>query len=344
MQAVVCVPGGCEVAEVPDPRPAAGEVVVEVDACGLCGSDVHAIARGLTREGQILGHEFSGRIVAQGAGVTGWRAGQPVAVNPLGSCHDCRVCSKGLPFRCPSVPNLGVTAQGAYAEYVAVPQGQLVALPEELPPELGAHAEPLAVALQAIALAGVMPGDPVLVYGVGTIGLNVIMGLRLAGAGLIVGAGRSPGRRAAATAVGADVVIDARETSVREYAGTSGQQFAAVIECSAAPGAVADALAVLEPGGICVEVALSSETAGVPLGQLVGDGLRLAGCCAFSYGTYQAAVGHITAGRVPVTALISERVGLAGTPAALARLQAPGELVRILTRPGQLPGAGQPAH
>ncbi len=201
MRAVVCVPGGAEVTTVPDPRPAAGEVVVEVDACGLCGSDVHAIESGQARPGQILGHEFSGHIVELGAGTAGGRRGQPVAVNPLGSCRQCRACRRGLPFRCAARPNLGITAPGGYAEYAAV-----------------------------------------------------------------------------------------------------------------------------------------------PLGRLVGDGLRLAGSCAFSYPVYQAAVEHIAAGRVPVASLISERVSLDGAPSALLRLRQPGDLVRVLTRPRQQEDPGRGPH
>jgi (R,R)-butanediol dehydrogenase / meso-butanediol dehydrogenase / diacetyl reductase len=335
MRAVVCVPGSTEVREVPDPRPARGEVVVEVEACGLCGSDVHAVAGGFARSGQILGHEFSGRVAQAGPDVTGWREGQQVAVNPLGSCRACRACGAGVPFRCEEVPNLGITAPGAYAQYVAVPQGQLVALPDGLPAELGAHAEPLAVALQAVSQADVGPGDAVLVYGIGPIGLSVIMALRLAGVDHITAAGRSPGRRAAAGAVGADAVIDTGQLSVTRYAREQGLRFAAAIECSAAPGSFAEALGLLEPGGSCVEVGLTAETAAVPLPRLVGDGLRLAGTCAFSYPAYETAVGHITAGRVPVTALISERVSLDDTPAALIRLRKPGDLVRVLTCPNQ---------
>ena len=131
------------------------------------------------------------------------------------------------------------------------------------------------------------------------------------------------------------MVLDTREISVAGYARQSGRQFAAVLECSAAPGAVGEALGVLEPGGSCVEVALTSETAAVPLGRLVGDGLRLAGSCAFSYPVYQAAVEHIARGQVPVAALISERVSLDGAPSALARLRQPGDLVRVLARPRQ---------
>jgi (R,R)-butanediol dehydrogenase / meso-butanediol dehydrogenase / diacetyl reductase len=334
MKAIVCVPGGVEVAEVKDPVPAPDEVVVAVEACGLCGSDVHAIELGFAPTGQILGHEFAGRVVDAGASVSAGWVGAAVAVNPLGSCGSCRACARSVPFGCPAVPNLGITAPGAYAQYVAVPERQLVRLPDELPVEEGAHAEPLAVALHAVDLARVGPGDSALVYGVGPIGLNAIMALRLAGVERIVGAGRSAGRRAAAAAVGADTVLDTRATSVPEYAAAAGARFTAVLECSGAPGALAQAVEVLEPGGTCVEVALTTETAPVPLLRLVGDGLTICGSCAFDAPTYARAVDHIGAGRVPVAALISERVGLDATPAALARLRTPGDLVRVLTRPG----------
>jgi threonine dehydrogenase-like Zn-dependent dehydrogenase len=333
MRAVVCIPGGCELAAVPEPRPGAGEVVVEVDACGLCGSDVHTIERGRGRPGQILGHEFSGRVAEIGLDVSGWQEGQAVAVNPVGWCRSCRACGRGVPWLCDSTGNLGVSAPGAYAEYVAVPQNQLVALPDDLPAELGAHDEPLAVALRAVGLAGAGPGDAALVYGVGPIGLNVIMCLRLAGVAEIVGAGRSPGRRAAAEQVGADIVIDTTEMSVTRFVRESGTGFNAVFECSAAPGAITEALGVLEPGGICVEVALTQETPAISMFAMVASGLRLAGSCSFSPEDYEAAVGHIAAGRVPVADIISERVDLAAVPEALTRLRHPGHLVRVLTRP-----------
>jgi len=173
----------------------------------------------------------------------------------------------------------------------------------------------------------------VLVYGVGPIGLYVIMALRLAGAGPIVAAGRSAGRRAAAADVGADVVIDTREISVASYAEQSGMRFAAALECSAAPGAFSEAMGVLEPGGTCVEVALTPEVASLPLFGMLSEGLHLVGACAFSDETYRESVAHLAAGRVPVERLVSERVSLADTPSALKRLQTPGSLVRILSRP-----------
>lgn len=333
MKAVVCTPDGAELAEVPVPRPASDEVIVEVDACGLCGSDVHAIELGQATAGQILGHELAGRIVALGSAVTGWPAGVAVAVNPLGSCGTCRACRRGVPFGCPAVPNIGIGRPGGFAQYVAVPAKQLVALPDELPVELGACAEPLAVALNAVGLARVGPGDTALVYGVGSIGLNVIMALRLANVDRIVAAGRSAGRRAAATTVGADEVIDTRAVGVSEYVRESGCRFAAVFECSGAPGAVAESVGVLEPAGSCVAVALSSEVVPVSVTGIVADGLDIAGSCAFGPASYAAAVDHIAAGRVPVARIISDRVALEDTPDMLVRLRTPGELVRVVAKP-----------
>jgi threonine dehydrogenase-like Zn-dependent dehydrogenase len=333
MRAVLCEGTRAFVAEVPDPAPAPDEVIVEVDACGLCGSDVHALQGGQVARGQILGHEFSGRIAALGREVTGWQEGQPVAASPLGSCGKCRTCARGLAFRCEAAPNIGITRQGAYAQYVAVPARQLVALPAGLPVEVGSHAEPLSVALQAVSLARAGPGDPVLVYGVGPIGLYAIIGLRMAGAGPIVAAGRSAGRREAAAAVGADVVLDTRQVPVTAYAEESGTRFAAVLECSASPGAFTEAMTVTEPGGTVVAVALTPEAPPLPLFGMVSEGLHLVGACAFSDETYRVAVGHLASGRAPVERLVSERVTLDQTPQALARLRAPGSLVRVISRP-----------
>jgi len=191
MKALVVAPGGVEIADVADHHAAADAVIVQVHSCGICGSDVHWVETGRGAHGHILGHEFSGTIAELGREVDGWRLGQPVAVNPLGGCGSCRVCRLGLPFLCDRFPNLGLTAPGGFAELVAVPQKQLVALPDGVDVELGAHAEPLAVALRAVDLAQPAPGEDALVYGLGPIGLSVIVALRAAGAGRIVAVGRS---------------------------------------------------------------------------------------------------------------------------------------------------------
>ncbi len=169
----------------------------------------------------------------------------------------------------------------------------------------------------------------------------VIAALRLAGVERIVGTGRSPGRRAAARAVGADGVIDTREVALADYVAGTGQRFAAVLDCSGAVGLCGEALEVLAPAGARVAVALTPDVPPVPLFQLVQGGFGVHGTCADSHASYEAAVGHIAAGRVPAGAIISERVSLAGPPSAPSRLRKPGELVRILTMPGEQPATHQ---
>ncbi|HYW23389.1 MAG TPA: alcohol dehydrogenase catalytic domain-containing protein [Terriglobales bacterium] len=333
MKALVMEPGGVEVADRPDPVAAPDGAVVAVHSCGICGSDVHVVEAGVRRHGQVLGHEFSGTVVEVGAGVGDLRVGQVVAVNPLGGCGSCAVCRQDLPFLCAEMPNLGLTAPGGFAELVAVPRAQVFALPDGVDPELGAHAEPLAVALHAIAMARAVPGDDALVFGVGPIGLRVILGLRACGAGRIVAVGRSAGRRAAAAAVGADVVLDSRETDVAAWAAGAGLAFPQVYECSAAPDALAQCVPALAVGGTVVEVGLPPEPATVDTRAFVSRNLHLVGSCAFGVSEYRRSLELLCSGAVDVGPLVSDRVPLSGAPDALYRLRRPGDLVGVLVQP-----------
>jgi len=332
VRALTVVPGAVVLAERPDPVPGAGEVVVSVHSCGICGSDVHGVESGRAAPGSVLGHEFAGTIVEVGRGAGEWRTGQAVAVNPLGSCGACDACRRGFPFLCPS-PNIGLTAPGGFAELVAVPGSQLHALPDGLDVELGAHVEPLAVALRAVELAGWSPGDDAVVFGVGSIGLSVILALRASGAGRIVAFGRSPGRRAAAARVGADLVLDARETSVTSHVAATGDRVSAVFECSGAQEAVAACTPALAAGGTIVEVGLPQGPAPVDLAVFVGQNLHLVGSCAFDVGHYRAALHLVASGAVDFEPLVSERVTLADAPDAFRRLAAPQDLVGVLVQP-----------
>jgi threonine dehydrogenase-like Zn-dependent dehydrogenase len=333
MKALVGAPGGLQVVEQPDPRPRAGEVVVDVHSCGICGSDVHAVESGRVAAGQIPGHEFSGTIAEVGPGGGEWRPGQAVAVSPLGGCGACVTCLQDLPFLCRDTPNLGLTAPGAFAERVTVPQGQLVGLPDTVDTELGAHAEPLAVALHAIGLAAPEPGDDALVFGVGPIGLKVVMALRALGAGTIVAVGRSEGRRAAASAVGADVVLDGRETDVADYAARNGLSFSQIYECSGATEAVPSTAPVLAAAGTIVLVAFAPRPAAVDTRLFIGQNLHLVGSCAFGTAEYRQAAELLCSGAVNPDPLVSERVTLADAPGALERLRRPGHLVGVLVQP-----------
>jgi (R,R)-butanediol dehydrogenase/meso-butanediol dehydrogenase/diacetyl reductase len=333
MKALITNGTGLELADLPDPEPVEGQVVIAVDSCGICGSDVHAVESGRAGTGRILGHEFSGRVARLGPGVSGWQVGQPVAVNPLGSCGTCEWCHKGLFILCRSTPNLGLSAPGAYAELVVADQQQLFSMPEHVPLERGSRAEPLAVALRGIVEASPEPGHNALVFGVGPIGLCVILGLRAMGAGTIVAVGRSSqGRRATATRLGADVVLDSRSEDVAQYCQKAGLRIHQAYECSGDPAAIQTCFEALGTGGTLVALALGRDATFNPH-TFVTKNLRMVAGCAFGAAEYQRSLDLICSGAVNVEALISQRVSLAEGADAIVRLRTPGDLVSVLIQP-----------
>ena len=333
MRALAVADRCVQVVNLPDPSPGPGEVLVAPHACGICGSDVHGVEIGRCRPGQVLGHEFAGVVVAAGRDAGAWHEGDAVAVNPLGSCGACPECDRGLSFRCKALPNIGISAPGGFAEYVVVPAGQLVRLPEGVDAGTGAHVEPLAVALHAAHAAGAAPGTRALVYGIGAIGLSMIMALRALGAEEIVAIGRSPGRRRAAGKVGTDDVFDGRASHLDAYFAERAGQFDAVFECSGAPEAITRTLPVLRSNGTLVEVALGGRAVLVDLFELVARNARLAGSCAFGPAEFAEAIGLIASGAADPAPLVSRRVGLADAPQAFLDLRHPQDLVGVQVEP-----------
>jgi threonine dehydrogenase-like Zn-dependent dehydrogenase len=333
MKALVVVEETVEILDQPTPMPRQGEVIVKVHSCGICGSDVHAVEWGAVRPGQILGHEFAGTVAEPGPGVTGWPVGQPVAVNPLGTCGACEWCARELSLRCQYTPNLGLNAPGGFAEYVAVPASQLVAIPEGMSLEEGAHLEPLAVAIRAIKEADLAPGDNVLVFGAGPIGLSVIMAARASGAGKIVATEISSTRKLAARAVGADDVLDPREVDLAAYAKDAGIPFTRAIECSGAPSALGTCVQVLRGPGTIVQVALGKTPSPLSTNQFVSKNLCLASATGFGPSDYARSLDLIQSRAVDIQPLISERVPLSAAPEAFGRLRNPDAAVGILVQP-----------
>jgi threonine dehydrogenase-like Zn-dependent dehydrogenase len=334
VKALVRVPGGVEVAEQPDPAAGPEDVVVAVHSCGICGSDVHAAEANVGNSHGIPGHEFSGTIAEVGRDVRGWQVGQAVAVNPLGSCGQCEWCRREMFIRCTGRPNLGLGAPGGFAQYVAAHHSQLFALPEGVAVEYGSRVEPLAVGLRAIFEAGDPSGLNAIVFGVGPIGLHLIQGLRALGADQIIAVGRSSvGRRTAASRVGADVVLDSRETDVADYVAEHGIDVAQAYECSADPQALVVLERAVRLAGTIVAVALGWAPAAFDTHLFVGKGQRMFGACAYGNRDFGRALELIAAGKVDVEPLITERVPLADGPDAFVRLRHPGDLVSVLVQP-----------
>lgn len=200
---------------VPVPEPAAGEVLLRIEANTICGTDLRYISGAKTagvRPGVIMGHEFAGRIEAVGEGVEGVPLGAQATVSIVLNCNHCRPCQSGREHLCENLRLFGSAVDGGLAEYMLVPReamdhGNLVVVPKELPPTLLALAEPVSCVLNGANQFRTQPGDTVVVLGTGPIGLLHIALARMAGATTIIGAGR-PGRLEPALQMGATAAYD----------------------------------------------------------------------------------------------------------------------------------------
>lgn len=203
-------PGVVEVEERPVPEPGPGEVLVEVDHCGICGSDIHLLLEGWAdRPGRVGGHEWTGTVTALGEGVTEWAIGQQVVGGPSPRCGSCRRCLEGKPSQCENRGG-GVDdhSDGAFARYIRVRSASLLRLPEGLGTREAALAEPLAVALHGITRSGVAVGDTVMVIGAGPIGALSLAALKARGIGPVTVVEPGERRRELARRLGADEVIE----------------------------------------------------------------------------------------------------------------------------------------
>jgi 2-desacetyl-2-hydroxyethyl bacteriochlorophyllide A dehydrogenase len=194
--------------------PEAGEVLVRVRACGICGSDLHFYAGELPTPMKCPGHEISGEIAAVGADVGTLVAGDRVAIEPLLRCGRCWACVVGDYQLCDHLSILGTSVDGGFADFLCVPAYAAFQLPDDLDFAVGALTEPLAVGVHGIRLADVRMGDRVVVLGAGTIGLLVILAARAAGTSEVLITARHPQQAATARALGATEVFTADDAGV----------------------------------------------------------------------------------------------------------------------------------
>ena len=234
-------PGALELREAPVPDPGPGELVVRVEAALTCGTDVKTFQRGHPKFPlpSPLGHEFSGVVAAVGAGVRGWREGDPVALVPTAPCGACRLCRRGRESLCPDA--VGRMVLGAFAEYVRVP-AHIVAVnvfprPAGMAPEVAAALEPLACVVHGASRVALDRAENVVLVGDGAIALLMLQLAKLRGAGRVLVAGKHAGRLEVARALGADAVVDVTsaplDDAVREWTGGLGADVA--IECVGRP-------------------------------------------------------------------------------------------------------------
>lgn len=226
--------GHFEIAEVPDAAPGAGQLVVRVDACGICGSDLKTAA--IMPPGTIMGHEFCGQVTAVGPDVDPqWKEGAVVSAMPLACCGRCRWCLTGEVAHCEEVVYQGLGASaGGFAQYVTVAAATTFRLDPAVG-RYGALVEPLAVGLHAVAAARIQPEDKVLILGGGAVGCTVLFWARRLGAASITVSDPAPDRRTAAQRLGADRTVDPAD-------GLPSDRFDVVFECVGGAGMVQSCL------------------------------------------------------------------------------------------------------
>lgn len=289
-----------------EPRPGPGEVLVAVRAVGVCGSDIHGYtgATGRRTPGGVMGHEVAGVVAERGPGVDKPRQGSRVAIFPIVACARCEACMRGQTHLCPSRRVLGVEAPGAYAEYVTVPAGNCRPLRRTASFAQGALAEPLAVGLHAVALAGVRRGDAVAVLGAGGIGLCALLACRLRGASPVYVTDIVAERLAMVEALGG-VPVSARDGDpVARILDQAGGGPRAVVDAVGVTGTLRQALALAPAGGRIVVVGMGSPHVEFPLYDLITRERTVVGSYAYTAREHAQAVRLINRRRIDVTPLI----------------------------------------
>jgi propanol-preferring alcohol dehydrogenase len=304
------------------------EVLVQIKAVGLCGSDVHIVFEGVTPtpfKPITLGHEPSGVVAATGARVEDWEEGDRVSVTPLLFCSSCRNCITGHTNVCLKRKLLGIQENGALAEYMVAPAKNLVRLPEEVSFEVGAIiTDAVATPFQAMSeRAALRAGETVAVYGAGGLGLHAVQICSLLGARKIIVVDPREGQRERATQMGADLTIDPRETSpveaIMEATGGLGVDVAA--EFVGRGETISQCVESVGRGGRAVVAGLGPDPINiVPPTVFVRDGISLLGSYGFTKHNIEQLVNLAAAGKLNLEASITHTFPLDEVNTALRYL------------------------
>lgn len=285
-----------EQAEVPSPAP--GEIVVRVEAVGICGSELEGyLGHSSVRVPPlVMGHEFAGEVAFRASDADRFDIGAKVVVNPLLACGACDRCREGRPNICRDRRIVGIHRPGAFAEYVAVPEACAIAVPQAMDSATASLAEPLAVCIHAAKL-GLAPFGDALVFGAGPIGLLTVQALRRMGARRILAVDRQPARLAFAERLGAAVSTpDLLDSRYREVFGSAGSD--TVIDCVGVESTRQQALALVNPGGKIVLVGLGHDRTTLPLNHAVRQEVSLIGSYTYTAADFDQAVALLASGAV----------------------------------------------
>ena len=311
--------------ELPEAPLGPSEVRIEVRACGICGSDLHAVLQATPRRrpGTVMGHEFAGIVVETGQDVTSARAGDRVAVQPLTHCGACPLCQAGRQNACENRTLYGMTEgmPGGYAERVVVADDRLFPLPDAVPFEMAALAEPLSVGLHATGRGPADAPRSVAVVGCGTIGLMTLVALSTLGLESITVVDKVESKLALARSLGATTLLAGRDDVRAAVAeATDGRGVDWAIEAVGLSETARQAVELARTGGHVTWIGNAEPVAEVPMQNVVVGEKTIAGSYGYTDADFRRALGLVAEGRVPADWIAERRVSLASAPADFGAL------------------------
>lgn len=333
MQAVVKYArqdGAVEVRDIPEPHIAPDQVLIEVKAVGVCGSDVH-----MWRDHQswqiklpvVLGHEFCGVVAQVGARVSGFQVGERVACETAAEiCGECVYCRSGNYNLCPSRRGFGALIDGAMTRYVAVRPQILHRLPDNVPFEHAALTEPLCVAYNALVeKTRVKPGDCVVIQGVGAIGMMALQIAKLYGAHPIVALGTDVDARRLEIArqLGATHTLNVQREDARALIQSLGDGFGAdvVVDCTGVSAAFKTSMALVRPNGTITKIGWGPQPLDASLDPIVAKAVTVQGAFSHTYATWERVLRLLASGQINLTPMIGGVYPLTEWREAFARME-----------------------
>ena len=319
-------PNIMRIVDIPKPQPKAGEVLVKIKSCGICGSDVHGFL-GLTGRRtppMVMGHEFTAEIVELGANLTrGFKVGDRVAPQPVVFCGECVNCQQGFTHICLNKEFYGcLEVNGTLMEYLSVPEKLLYTLPDHVSYTYGALIEPLAVAYCAVMKLPSVEGKNVVVVGAGTIGLLIVKVLSILKPKSIIVSDLSDKRLAVAKEMGATHTINPEgkdiATEVRKILGGELADFA--LEAVGATEPVRQAMSSLKSRGTCVWVGNSQRDITVNMQEAVTNELKVVGTYIYTHEDYGKTIDFLANNDLGLEAMTSKEITLDETPAMFEEL------------------------
>lgn len=328
-------PGGGRpivIESLPDPRPGPDDLLIRVDRCGICGTDLSMTKGGMWDYGANVqfGHEYAGEIVEIGSNVEGFRIGEKIAVLPSVACGDCHQCrAHGNNVLCQSSP---AKAMVGFAELACVPASVATKLPSTLSLADGALIEPLAISLYGTEFASIAPGDRVLVLGGGTVALYAIYWARRLGAGRIVAMSRSARRKDLALAMGADAFVAYGDGEIGEVAEALGGPPQVVFEAVGAEGMLSKAITHADQFGRIVSLGFC--TAPDPVIPAIASYkcVSMQFAVGYSMKEFVYIADQMDKGHVDPKAIVTNVIGLNELPDMFATLRGPNEETKVHVR------------